>query len=229
MKTIATLEAERAAIPEDGALPATISRDELAAILIRRVTLDRRIMAARDAEATLASLPSAEPDELWLAFLNTARAKLCDERLALPPRIRDPHMLGVQKNISHSLRCIDFGLAEFKDSGWDLMTLRLGALMREAGYEPTAQEPARNYAGEMPWFGTVDDVEHRLKNTERRRAAALAQLDDALMDDAERERREAESKQRIAALNALPVRKTRGDGSQYDKYPDGRRVEVVTN
>jgi hypothetical protein len=49
-----------------------------------------------------------------------------------------------------------------------------------------------------------------------------------LLDDAERERRAAERKSQIAAANAAPVRKTRADGSQYDRYPDGRRIEVAS-
>jgi len=48
-----------------------------------------------------------------------------------------------------------------------------------------------------------------------------------LLDDDERAKRDAESKARRAALDALPERKTRGDGTMYDRYPDGRRVEVT--
>jgi hypothetical protein len=56
----------------------------------------------------------------------------------------------------------------------------------------------------------------------KRRDDAQARLDEALLDDAEREQLAAQR----AARNAMPQRKTRGDGSQYDRYPDGRVVEV---
>jgi hypothetical protein len=36
----------------------------------------------------------------------------------------------------------------------------------------------------------------------------------------------AADKVRRDAFNAAPQRKVRGDGSQYDRYPDGREVEV---
>lgn len=42
------------------------------------------------------------------------------------------------------------------------------------------------------------------------------------------ERLAAADKVRRDALNAAPQRKTRGDGSQYDRYPDGRVVEVAS-
>ena len=48
-----------------------------------------------------------------------------------------------------------------------------------------------------------------------RRAEAQSLLDDVLLDDETRTQREAESRARIDALNALPQRKTRGDGTMY--------------
>jgi hypothetical protein len=215
--TLAELEAQRAAIPDDDALPG---------IQQRRRDLDRRLRQARDATATLAELH--EPDVTWEERLHAWREVLCDELLAMPPRIRDAHLLGLQRNLTLSIRCIDFVPSLLKDTLYDVSTLRLGELMREAGYEAQGADPDRNYAGTMPWAGSLRDIEHRTKDVTKRREAAQSALDDALLDDDERAKREAESKARIAALNALPQRKTRGDGSQYDKYPDGRRVEVTT-
>jgi hypothetical protein len=224
--TLAELEAERAAIVDDDQLPVTTTRAGLTAHQLRRNTLDQRIMQAKAAHRTLAAL--AEPDPLWEERLNAWRPQLCDELLALPPRIRDPKLLGLQRNLTLSIRCIDFGPDVLSNSGYSLTTLRLGELMREAGYEAQGADPRLNFAGMMPWHGSIKEVEHRVKDVERRRAAAQAALDDALLDDDERAAREAESKARRDALNALPQRKVRGDGSQYDKYPDGRRVEVTT-
>jgi hypothetical protein len=225
--TLAELEAQRAAIPDDGALPASTTRDELAAIQQRRALLDHRLLQARNATATLAALPSLDADAQWLAHLTAWRKTLCDELLALPPRIRDAHLLGVQQSVTLSIKCIDFGLRVLDDSGYHLASTRLGQLMTQAGYEVAGADPDRHFAGTLPWFGHLDLVKHRIKDTERRRAAAEAALDEALLDDDVRAEREAEAKARLDALNALPQRKVRGDGSQYDKYPDGRRVEVT--
>ena len=121
-----------------------------------------------------------------------------------------------------------FGPDVVNGSGWDLTTLRLGALMRESGYEPTGADPDRHFSGVMPWFGSLPQVERRIADLKKQRAEAEARLDNALLDDAERERRAAENKAHIAAENARPVRKVRGDGSQYERHADGRIVEVAS-
>jgi hypothetical protein len=105
--------------------------------------------------------------------------------------------LGVQQNVTLSIRAIDVGLTAFNDTGYDLTNI--GA------------DPRVNYSGEMPWFGSLPQVEQRIAT-----AIAVHPLHDAV----------ALTPDQLAARNALPVRKTRFDGSQYDKYPDGRRVEV---
>ena len=64
-------------------------------------------------------------------------------------------------------------------------------------------DPARNYDGELPWYGSVKEVQHRLRDLDRRRQAAEGQLADALLDDAEREKREGTAKHLNDALNAL--------------------------
>jgi hypothetical protein len=224
--TLEDLEALRAAIPDDGALPASTTSDERAAMQRRRADLDRRLMRARDATATLAALATDDADAQWRDRLEAWRRVLCDELLALPPRIRDAPTLGVQQNVTLSIRAIDFGLRVLENTGYGLTNLRLGELMAGDGYEHIGADPERNYAGEMPWHGCLKEVEHRINDRERRRAAAQAQLDEAFMDDDVRARRDAEADRRRAELNARPVRKTRGDGSQYDKWPDGRRVEI---
>jgi len=101
-------------------------------------------------------------------------------------------------------------------------------LMREAGFEAEGADPSVNYGGVLPWRGALPEVERRIAEGERRRASAQSALDDALLSDPERAEREAESKARRDAANALPQRKVRSDGSQYDRYPDGRRVEVTS-
>lgn len=227
--TLDDLIAARAAIPDDDSLPASTTRAELANIQRQRALLDRRIHHARDAASTLAALPSDAADQHWLDQLNGWRQVLCDQLLALPSRIRDAHTLGVQTNLTISIRAIDFGPAyALKDAAYSLTTLRLGALMKDSGYTVVGADPGRNYAGELPWHGSIKEVEQRITDRARRRATAQAQLDDALLDDDERAKRDASSDMRRARLNAEPQLKTRGDGSQYLKYPDGRRVEVAS-
>lgn len=225
--TIEHLQAQRAAIPEDGALPASTTRDELVALQAQRLALDRRIRQAREAMATLAALGTADADAAWRDHLTAWRAVLCDELLAIKSPIRDPKTMGKSRSLSLSIRCIDFGLRVVEDTGYDLTTLRLGELMREAGYAVEGADPDRHYAGTMPWHGSLPEVEQRIEDLTKRRERAQAALDDALLDDDERAAQEAAAKAKRDELNARPVRKVRGDGSQYDKYPDGRRVEVT--
>ncbi len=224
--TLEELERLRAAIPDDDALPASTTRGELAALRTRRRDLDRRLLAARNAKATLAQLP--EPDTTWLDHLTAWRKRLCDEVLAMPPRALTGHELGLRQNLTLSIRVVDFGLGVIEGTGYGLTTLRLGQLMREEGYEVVGADPLRNYGGELPWFGSMKEVEKHIKDMTKRRADAQAALDEALLDDDERAKRDAEADIRRDALNALPTRKVRGDGSYYDVYPDGRRVEVAS-
>ena len=98
--------------------------------------------------------------------------------------------------------------------------------MIDAGYQISGPDPDHHYSGELPWNSSIKEVEHRLKDVERRRAIAQSALDDALMDDDARAQRDAEAKARRDAANGQPRRKTRGDGSVYDRYPDGRVVEI---
>jgi hypothetical protein len=211
-EVLARLDAELA---ELGTKRAQAERD--AAGYVSRMTfLERRMSTIQVATTTLNGLPSLANDQKSLDELTAWRKVLCDELLALPARIRTNHDLGKQQNLKLSIFVIDRGLGVLNDSGYALETLRLGALMREAGY-----------TGQLPWHGSLSQVERRIQDIRKRRAQAEAQLADALLDDAERERLAAEDKARRDALQAAPIRKTRGDGSQYDRYPDGRVVEIT--
>jgi hypothetical protein len=183
--------------------------DECAA---RMVVIKQRTSAICVATTTLANLPPVAAEEEWRDFLIKARKTLCDELLALPARIRTDHDYGVQQNLKLSIIAVDRGPGVANDTGFSLDTLRLGHLMREAGYSA--------------WFGSRPEVEERIERLIAQRNEAQAQLDDAMLDDDERAKRDAESAARAAKLNAAPVRKTRGDGSQYDRWPDGRVVEI---
>lgn len=182
------------------------------------------ILAARSA---LANLPDLAPEHEWLNNLTRWRAALCEELLALPVRIRSDHDLGRQRNLKLSIGAIDRGLDTVDGSGYRLETLRLGRLMREAGYVE-APPADGEMLGHLPWYGSTPEVEQRIQQINRTRAEAEARLAHALLDDAERERRAADDKARREAERAAPRRKTRADGSQYDRYPDGRVVEITS-
>jgi hypothetical protein len=206
----------------------TRAEQEVGACVARINELTHRLSAIHTATAALASLPPAAPDQEWLDHLNAWHRTLCEELRALPSTIRDAKTLGVQKNLILSIRAIEHGPDVANGTGYDLTNLRLGALMREAGFEPTGADPDRNYSGVMPWFGSLSQVERRVTDWQKQRAEAEARLAEALLDDAERERRTAETKARIDALNAAPVRKIRGDGSMYERHADGRIVEIAS-
>jgi hypothetical protein len=224
----AALTKQRAERKDELDLPRTMTPREVNTYLAETATLDKKIAAFNTTLEMWTTLPTHDADGKWLDQLNAWRHVLCTELLALPSRIRDAQLLGVQQNLTLSIRAIDFGLTVLKDTGYGLTNLRLGQLMVASGYEVVGADLNRNYTGELPWFGSIKEVEHRITDVEQRRQRAQAALDDALMDDDARAKRDAEAQARREALNAPPQRKVRGDGSQYDKYPDGRRVEVTT-
>jgi hypothetical protein len=202
------------------------AQQEANACVPRMDVLRQRFSAIQVATTVLAGLAPLDPEQEWLDRLTAWRQTLRDELLTLPPRIRSDKDLGRQQNLTLSIRTIEFGIGAGKDSGYDLTNLRLGHLMREAGYEPVGADPDRNFSGVMPWFGSLPEVQRRIAALQKQRDDAQARLDEALLDDDARERLAAEGKARRDALNAAPQRKVRGDGSEYDRYPDGRVVEV---
>jgi hypothetical protein len=205
---LSRLQAELDALPH----PDDVTPRDLPAYAARQSTLVARIDILRraprelaDAEAQLPVL-TKQRDHLvaW-------RQQLCDELLAMPPRIRDAMTLGRVQSIKLSLVAIDRGRVP-SDAMVTLGQTRLGALMRESGV--------------VGWFGSLPDVERKITLLTQRKNEAAAQLADALLDDDARAAKAAERAKYVAEMNARPQRKTRGDGSQYDKYPDGRVVEV---
>jgi hypothetical protein len=89
------------------------------------------------------------------------RKRLAAELLALPPRIRDAHTLGEQRNLVLSIRVVDIGLAQLSDTGYDLSTIRLGQLLREAGDE---------------WHGSLYELDRDLKTLRATRDDADVRL-----------------------------------------------------
>jgi hypothetical protein len=189
--------------PDD--LPHTVTRGEADAYARDTATLDHRIVAAKAAMTTLAEL-SDDADVAWLDHLNAWRKALCDELLTIKSPIRDPKVMGRSQNLTVSIRCIDFGAGQFRDSQWALETSRLGELMVASGYAVTGADASRAYVGTLPWRGSIKEVEERLRETAKRREQAQQQLDSALMDDDVRAAQEAEAKKFRDALDTLRLR-----------------------
>ena len=203
--TLEQLQQQLDAIPHDDALPASTTRGELAIIQARRVELGHRITSAKAAMEALQEL-NEHDDAVWLGHLHEWRKALVAELLTLKEPVRDAKSIGLQKNLTLSIKCIDFGSGAFRDGQWMLENSRLGNLMRASGFQPVGAQPERHYVGTLPWHGSIEEVEARLKQTEKRRAQAQQQLDSALLDDDVREKQEAESKRLRDALNGLRLR-----------------------
>lgn len=214
---LADLTAKRAAIPDDDALPASTTRAELAVIQQQRLDVDRQLAQFNKAVAAVATLGTVEDDARWRDQLIEFRAALNADLLAQKPVIRDPHRLGVAKNLTLSIEAIDYGPQVFAGTGWSLENSRLGALLIAAGYAMTDADPSTNYVGKLPWFGALREVEQRIADLATQRAQVEANLEDQLMTDEQRAAREAEAKALRDAINGLDV-KIAPDGKSLVAY-----------
>lgn len=214
--TVADLEQQRAAVPDDDQLPASATQADLRAVQTRRRDLDARIRQARTAMATLAELQP--PDPAWIAFLESARAQLAAELLAPLPDAATARDRGRRANLSLSIRCCDFGPDVLTGTLYSLDTTALGQLMMAHGYQLMGADPAVNFGGVLPWHGGLVELEKRAKAIAARRQQAQASLDLALMDDAERAAKEAREARLRAIFNAMRVR--------HDKHGTGHEVVV---
>jgi hypothetical protein len=203
-------------------IPRSWSFRELNEYETRRAVLTVRIRTIRSCTTTLAEVdPQLRTLTTWRDHLTTWRKTLLDRLEALPPARTGPE-LGAQQNLKRSILQIDRGL-DFRNGAFPV-NLPLDDLMRADGLE-SPRGTLVSTCGEA-WRGSMPLVEQRLAQLQQQHNDAQQQLDDAMLSDADREQKAKDAKARADALNALPRRKTRGDGTQFDKYPDGRRVEV---
>jgi hypothetical protein len=215
----AELESELNGMLNPGDIPRSWSSNELNEYEARRSCLIQRISVLRTA-APLCESVDREISVLraWRLHVASWGDLLQRELDALPPAERDtPQTLGRRHNLTLSLKVVDLDLGTLRDSGYGLNTLVLGSLMREAGYEPAPSG----------WLGSLARTDQRLSELETKRASLQASLDEALLTDEQRDARAREVAEQYEASRQRPQRKRRGDGSQYDKYPDGRIVEVT--
>jgi hypothetical protein len=144
-------------------------------------SIAQRLQTIRSATAALANVaPRIAAEIEWRDHLIEWRRTLCDELLAFPPRIRDDRDLGKQQNVKQSITAIDRGGLSYGGS-YGLCSLRLGALMRAAGYVESPKIE-NQVCGRLPWFGSMPEVERRLKALEQQRDDAQARLDEALRE-----------------------------------------------
>jgi hypothetical protein len=103
------------------------------------------------------------------------------------------------------------------------MPTRIGELMAAAGYATSGPE----LRGPRGWLGSLPEVEQRIKKLSKQRAAAHAALDEALLDDDARAKRDAESAELREAFNTMHVTSS-ADGVSLVAYKkdDGSVLEL---
>jgi hypothetical protein len=165
VRTLADLETEFAALPDPTDVPMTLRAQAADAAL--RSSLRNRIRDARRSPDILAEWePKLASDLAYRDILNDVRERLCAELLALA-KPRTDHEFGVRVNVRLSIAALDRGAGLVDGSGWSIDTLRLGALLREAG---------------TTWRGSLPEVERRIRDAQSRVNDARHRLAQALRD-----------------------------------------------
>ena len=203
-------------------IPRTWTGRELNAYEEKRAALEARIRTIRTAAATLAALPSIEPDTKWRDFQTTARQTIDAELLAMHPR--NDRELEQQQRLRFCIRLIDFGLAIGDAIGpiIDLSSTRIGELMAAAGYATDG----RGLYGPNGFRGSLPETEQRIKTLTEQRADAQASLDALLITNEERAKREIEDKAFHATLNTMDL-KNNSTGTGLVAYTkDGDPLDV---
>jgi len=224
MKTLEQMVRELAALPAETDVPLSWTQRQLDDLRQQQGTLMNRIQVAHRSVGILAEVdPQIAALIKWRDHLVRWRQLLCDRLAALPPPRTGPE-LGERQKLEMSIQRIDYGLDLGPAGSCMYGNIPLDDLMREAGYVP--RDAVARADGEA-WFGTLPSAEWRLKELQARHDDAKCRLDEALLGDKERAKRDAQIQARDAEAATRPRRKTRPDGTQYDKYPDGRCVEVT--
>lgn len=164
--------------------------------------LDAKIAAIPTASAALAELGSVEPLTRWRDFVTKARDTLSAERLQIRSPIRDREVVRRAEDLEFGIKLIDKGFGIAKMGIVTLEPTRIGELMQAAGFAVAGA----GLRGANGWGGALPEVEARIKDLTRRRAAAQAALDEALLTDEERTQKEAEGQAYRDALKAMTIR-----------------------
>jgi hypothetical protein len=138
----------------------------------RRYWLQAKLQDWRIAMDTLAKMERIEPLQQWRDLLERCRVQIADELRAIPPR----QDMGRVRNLDYSLKVLFRGRNQVEGTGWCLETLRLGELLREAGY--VESRPVENQMrGELPFVCGLDEADATLRALRQRRAEAQERLD----------------------------------------------------
>jgi hypothetical protein len=219
---LAEMVAERQSRKDELDLPHTLTRREADLYIAETTTLDSRIIAARGAMATLLELEvKVAPDEKWFADLTEWRADFCQKLMAIKPGDRSRETQELQQGLRLSITNIDKGCITWPN-GAAALGAQLAEAIKYAGWVAPKDVPG------PAWYGCLPEVKERIAKMQKRIDAAQIVLDDALLIASERAKKDADSAARRDKLNATPMRKTRGNGSQYDKWPDGRTAEITS-
>lgn len=171
----------------------------------------------------------AEADARWREFLaDVARQTLCAERMQIKSPIRDRALKLRADGLEWGIRYIDHGLgASTIGPVLTLEPTRLGELMAAAGYAVSGDA----LHGPNGWRGSLPEVEKRLADLAKRRAAAEAALDEVLMSDEERAARDAEADELRAASSSMRLKgNAEGTGLvAYTKDGDELPVSAMTS
>ncbi len=219
----AALQKRLDAIPDDGTLPLSTTFDARAALQADRVQVGREIADLNTKVDTWAALPTPDADVKWLAHLNAWRTTIGDERLTIKSPIRDRDIKERAQRLEWTIKLIDKGLSIGSFPIITLSASPIGPLMAAAGY--VTEGPALH--GANGFLGGIEDVEQRIKNTTKHRAAAQAALASVLLTDDERAAKAAEDKVFYATINTMRCRVSSDGKSLIAETLDGDPLDVA--
>lgn len=166
----------------------------------------------------------ADADVRWKDHQRAWRKQLCDKRMTIKSPIRDRDLQAEANSLEFSIKLIDlgFGINRLVGPIVDLSSLPLGELMAAAGYAVNGPD----LYGPNGWRGSLPEVETRIANLAKRRAAAEAALDEVLLSHDERAAREAEADELRAAGNSLRLKGNAEGTGVIARDADGNELPV---
>ena len=179
--TLEAMQTELASLLDPMDIPGDWTPRQRESYESRRSWLGAKIQDATGAQATLDKVvPQIAALEEWRAFLVPTRATLCAEVMAMG-KPSTPKEYGQRQNVLFSIQVIDRGVRVLEDTGYGLGTIRLGALMRAAGF-PQSARVDNQLVGDMPFYGSLPVIEEQLKALTKERDDAQYRLAAALRD-----------------------------------------------
>lgn len=158
--------------------------------------LSQRFSAIQVASTTLAGLHPFGPLLDWRDHLPVWRENFVTRLLAMAPDDRDRATLDLQQGLRLSILNIDRGCG-YWPNGAPMIGIPLAEAIVAAGYEPPTNRPG------VAWFGSLPEVEQRIQQLTKERDEAQAALDNAMLDDDARAKKDAESAARRDRINAM--------------------------